>query len=112
MQEIHRDHVTVPPPSFLVLGHSFLTPVQGLLYTSEGEVRDDIQETFDVSGARVLTFQGHPEFTKQVSIDIIEAIDKLGLASKALVAQGKQRAGGRDEGLEVGRSVWKFLGVN
>ncbi len=71
-----------------------------------------VEETFDVSRARVLTFQGHPEFTKDVSVEIIEAIDKLGLANKGLTAQGKRRAGDRDDGRKVGRSVWNFLGVN
>jgi len=109
VQEIHRDHVTVLPPSFLVLGHSALTPVQGLIFMNE---RDAEKESFDVSKARVLTFQGHPEFTKDISVEIIEAIDKLGLANKGLTAQGKRRAGDRDDGRKVGRSVWKFLGVN
>ncbi|KLO18257.1 class I glutamine amidotransferase-like protein [Schizopora paradoxa] len=111
VQEIHRDHVTKPPPSFLVLGHSALSPVQGLLFIDDGVVESD-SATIDLSSARILTFQGHPEFTKDVSVEIIEAISKLGLASEALAIQGIQRAGDKDQGRDVGRSVWKFLRVH
>jgi len=112
VQEIHRDHVIVSPSSFLVLGHSDLSPVQGLMFLSDQDGLVDGETPPRTSKARVLTFQGHPEFTQENSIDIIEAIEKMGLASKAITARGKRSAGDSDNGLEVGKSVWKFLGVH
>ena len=60
----------------------------------------------------MLTVQGHPEFSAQISRDIIKAFQKLGVVKNDDAEIGKVMAEKENDGVEViGKAIWKFFGV-
>lgn len=89
--EVHQDIVFDIPRGFKSIGSTQLAPVQGLYQ------RD-----------RVLTFQGHPEFTLAFLVDLLDARSKAGKFTDEQVKRFETRLIA-DQGVEITRVILKFL---
>ena len=88
---MHRDIVYDCPKGVELIGHSPRCEVQGMYAKN-----------------RLITIQGHPEFTKEIVSSIIDARESI--LGPDVVADGRARAGREHEGLGVlGRAVWRVL---
>ncbi|KAK9234633.1 class I glutamine amidotransferase-like protein [Lipomyces kononenkoae] len=92
LQQMHRDHVAVPPPGMHVFATSEMSPVQGLY--EEG---------------KVLTLQGHPEFNEEVARSLVETVIARGMLSDAEGKNALDRVVVPNHGNDVGRAVVRFL---
>ncbi|THH07008.1 hypothetical protein EW145_g3685 [Phellinidium pouzarii] len=109
IQQMHRDHVPYVPPSFLSLGSSPVSPVQGLIRPYSSEPPNKIA---DPANIHIFTVQGHPEFTADIVNAIINAREKSGAMSTEVVQDGRSRAARKHEGIgAIGRAIWRVLGV-
>ncbi|GAD98192.1 hypothetical protein PVAR5_6883 [Paecilomyces variotii No. 5] len=92
LQQMHRDIVFSYPPNVTPLGSSPRCAVQGMY-----------------SPGRFISVQGHPEFTKEIISDIIEARSKAGIFSDDESKDAMARAGNQNDGIAVGVAFLKFL---
>ncbi|KAK9377605.1 class I glutamine amidotransferase-like protein [Lipomyces chichibuensis] len=92
LQQMHRDHVAVPPPGMHVFATSERSPVQGLY--KEG---------------KVLTLQGHPEFNEEVARSSVELRIVSGSLSEAEGNDALARVSIQNHGADVGKAVVRFL---
>ncbi|KAK9369849.1 class I glutamine amidotransferase-like protein [Lipomyces kononenkoae] len=92
LQQMHRDHVTAPPPGMHILAASEMSHVQGLY--EEG---------------KVLTLQGHPEFNDEVVRGSVENLIARGMLGEADGKNALDRAAIPNHGTDVGKAVVRFL---
>jgi hypothetical protein len=108
IQQMHRDHVPVVPPSFHLLGSTDLTRNQGMVRFSDSDARlpgpDD-----PIPQIHILTVQGHPEFTTGIVNNIITVRREGGAMDKDTAEDGWARAGERNDGDSIGRVIWDVL---
>lgn len=89
---MHRDIVFSYPQNVTPLGSSPRCAVQGMY-----------------SPRRFISVQGHPEFTKEIISDIIEARSKAGIFTDEESKDAMARAGNENDGIAVGVAFLKFL---
>ncbi|KAH7912885.1 class I glutamine amidotransferase-like protein [Hygrophoropsis aurantiaca] len=130
IQEVHRDHVPSIPTSqgFYSLGSSPLTLNQGMVKFSTPTTAPELASPSALlTNIRVLTLQGHPEFTAALVCTVADVREEAGVfgagaagtdsaesraKKNASVAQeGRERAVREHDGLWIGRVVWDILGV-
>ena len=103
---MHRDHVPEVPPSFHLLGSSSVAPNQGMVQLYPG-ASPDAPTPSDV---HIFTVQGHPEFHKQITEEIVKARHSTGLLSAEIVQDFQRRAEWRNDGVGVvGKTIWEIL---
>lgn len=99
--QMHRDHlVTLPVSPFPQLPNEILEitgetdtcAVQGL-YTPR----------------KVITVQGHPEYTQDIMQIIIETRASQGIFHQELAKDGLRRAGDKNDGTAIAASFLRFL---
>ena len=88
---MHRDVVTAHPPGMQPLGHSPRCDVQGMY-----------------APRRVLTVQGHPEFTTDIMEELLELRKGTGLFNEELFGSGMER-NKVDDGVFIAQAFYKFL---
>lgn len=89
---MHRDIVFSYPPNVIPLGSSPRCAVQGMYLPR-----------------RFISVQGHPEFTKEIISDILEARAKAGIFAGEEFKDAMARVGNENDGLTVGVAFLKFL---
>ena len=89
---MHRDVVMAYPPDVLPLGRSPTCEVQGML----------------VPG-RVITVQGHPEFTEEIVRELLETRHRQGIFSDEVFEEAEQRLGRKQDGVVVAEAILRFL---
>ena len=102
---MHRDHVPYPPPSSHLLGHSPVTPVQGYIipYSESTSLSDP-------SNIHVFAVQGHPEFTSDIVIPLLDLREQSKLLTPELAKDGRERAIRPHDGVTiVGKTIWRIL---
>ncbi|KAI9459060.1 class I glutamine amidotransferase-like protein [Boletus coccyginus] len=127
IQQSHRDHVPTLPPTAHLLGSTDIAPIQGMAIFDPAAtpLPADLASDSDVpsialTSIRVLTVQGHPEFTEPIISKMLGA--RVGLLGQELVNEARLRAGGipgrqYPDGLacdgvgRVGKAIWGVLGV-
>ncbi|PWZ02225.1 hypothetical protein BCV70DRAFT_198500 [Testicularia cyperi] len=136
IQQVHRDHVVDVPPDFA--GESFInlasterSPIQALVlkYPTEAPPLPSTAQTsaymaFDVEDSEtassgphplrslhVLTFQGHPEFDREIVENIIEVRTEMGIVTGSLREEALANAKKPHDGLKIGRAILAMLGV-
>ncbi|KAK9453313.1 class I glutamine amidotransferase-like protein [Dipodascopsis uninucleata] len=92
LQEMHRDHVSIPPRDIHVFGRTERSPVQGFFV-----------------GGRLLTFQGHPEFNKDVTVSLVNDLLKNGKITSAEAEDAISRAQLKNHGNLAGKAIIRFL---
>ncbi|KAK9473172.1 class I glutamine amidotransferase-like protein [Dipodascopsis tothii] len=88
LHEMHQDHVDRAPPGVDVIASSPTSPVQGL-YRAD----------------KLLTFQGHPEFSGDVTESLSEIVRQKGDVDDATADDAIARTRVRDHGPYVGQRV-------
>ncbi|KAF4566302.1 hypothetical protein EYR36_011720 [Pleurotus pulmonarius] len=107
IHQMHRDHVPAVPPGFTLLGSTPVAYNQGMVqYASD-------QGSHGLADIRIITVQGHPEFTKPIVDAIVEARSKNGVIGESMVEDYRKREDWRNDGVSViGKAFWKILGVD
>ncbi len=92
---MHKDLITQYPPHITELGSSGLCKVQGMY----------------VPG-RVLTVQGHPEFTEEIVAELLERRRRQGIFGEEVYGEAMGRVGLRQDGEVVAGAFLRFLGCD
>lgn len=92
IQQMHRDQAIGLPEGAMLLASTDICPNQGFL----------------VPG-RVITVQGHPEFTAEIMEEILEARQAIGLFPEGVYESGMARRGDDHDGVLMARVFLKFL---
>ena len=90
--QIHKDIVFDYPPGVQPLGSTRKCKCQGMLVPE-----------------RVVTVQGHPEFTEEIMAQLLDSCYKRSAFSDDEYREAMVRVGKRHEGLLVGRRFIEFL---
>ena len=93
---MHRDHVPMSPPNAHILGSTDVTANQGMVIfdpTSAPDLDSDMPRlSVPLTSIRVLTVQGHPEFTESIMSKVLDA--RVGRLGEGLFKEARLRAGG------------------
>ncbi|KAL8902533.1 MAG: hypothetical protein Q9207_004609 [Kuettlingeria erythrocarpa] len=92
IHQMHRDIVFDYPAGVQPLGTTGLCKVQGMF----------------VPG-RVMTVQGHPEFTEEILVEILEVRHEQGVFGDEIYEEAMKRVGRRHDGVMVGKRFVEFL---
>ncbi|EST05465.1 Glutamine amidotransferase [Kalmanozyma brasiliensis GHG001] len=136
IQQVHKDHVPELPPDFA--GESFenlasteISPIQSLIlrYPTEAPplastaqasayMAFDIEDSETASSGpnplrsmHLLSFQGHPEFDREIVENIIEVRTEMGIVTGELREKSLVNAKKPHDGLKLGRAILAMLGV-
>lgn len=88
---MHRDIVYEIPSGVEQIAHSPLCKNQGMY-----------------AKGRLITVQGHPEFTDEIVTEVLEGRHASGVFDDAMYKDGMQRVGNRHDGVIVGKAFIKF----
>ena len=89
---MHRDIVFDYPPDVEPLGSSPRCKVQGMY-----------------SKNRLITVQGHPEFSKDIVTELLETRHKQGIFGDEVYEDGLARVGKDHDGVAVAKAFLRFL---
>lgn len=105
---MHRDHVPAVLPGFEILGSTDVCNNQGMVrYTPDGSGK-----LAKLSDIRILTVQGHPEFTKSIVAKVVGIRTDKGIFTPEFARDAIRRNELRNDGVEViARVIWKILGA-
>lgn len=92
IQQMHRDQAYGVPDGATLLASTDICPNQGFL----------------VPG-KVITVQGHPEFTGEIMGEILESRHAIGLFPDGLYESGMERRAEEHDGEALARVFLKFL---
>jgi GMP synthase-like glutamine amidotransferase len=92
LQQMHRDEVVGLPEGAEPLGATDKCVTQGFILPG-----------------RVLTVQGHPEFTEEIVTEILEARHQAKIFGDDVFRSGMERVGKAHDGIEVARAFLRFL---
>ena len=108
IQEMHKDHVPAVLPGFDLLGSTDVCNNQGMVrYISDVPAR--LEKLSDI---RILTVQGHPEFTKSIVVKVVGIRTDKGIFTPEFARDAIRRNELRNDGVEViARAIWKILGA-
>ncbi|KAH9896838.1 class I glutamine amidotransferase-like protein [Cubamyces lactineus] len=106
LEQMHRDHVPRVPPNFRLLGSTSVAPNQGMVQLYPDASPDSVSP----ADVHIFTVQGHPEFHKKITEEIVKARHATGVLSDELVDDYQRRADWRNDGPGVvGKTLWEIL---
>ncbi|KAI0325131.1 class I glutamine amidotransferase-like protein [Cubamyces sp. BRFM 1775] len=106
LEQMHRDHVPKVPPNFHLLGSTSVAPNQGMVQLYPGASPESVSP----ADVHIFTVQGHPEFHKRITEEIVKARHSTGALSDELVGDYQRRADWRNDGPGVvGKTLWEIL---
>ncbi|PPQ70425.1 hypothetical protein CVT24_013175 [Panaeolus cyanescens] len=108
LQQLHRDHVVQTPPNFEVLGSSPITPIQGMVRFRRGRERSGIRSEAE-DEIQFLTTQGHPEFSEDLTMTVVDAFVVDGMMDAETAAAAKARRGHHVDSDGVGKAMWNVI---
>jgi len=114
IQQIHADEVKTVPDGFELLASSKKCKVQMLVKEYEGEPPNFKHRTCSpgiYKNMHIYTTQGHPEWSKEVIIPLVDDFEKDGKFSKEIADEGRRLAEQSDDAEILGNSILRFLGV-
>lgn len=88
---MHKDMVYEVPSEVEQLAHSPVCANQGMY-----------------AKGRLITVQGHPEFTDEIVTELLEARHASGVFDDTMYKDGMNRVGSRHDGVAVGKAFVKF----
>lgn len=89
---MHRDAVFAYPAGAVPLAETDVCPVQGMLIPG-----------------KVVTVQGHPEFTEGIVREILEARHAIAIFSDEVYKSGIDRVANDHDGVAIARAFIKFM---
>jgi GMP synthase-like glutamine amidotransferase len=89
---MHQDIIYAYPQNVIPLGSSPRCEVQGMY-----------------SRGRLVTIQGHPEFTDEIVTEIIKSRAQLGILGKEQAQDALARVGNHHDGIAIGAAFLRFL---
>lgn len=89
---MHKDIVFDYPPGVQPLGSTSRCKVQGMFVP-----------------VRVITVQGHPEFTEEILVEILEVRHEQGVFGDEMYDEAMKTAGRKHDGVMVGKRFIEFL---
>ncbi|KAL7627320.1 hypothetical protein AAE478_001512 [Parahypoxylon ruwenzoriense] len=92
IHQMHRDVVFSYPPGAVPLARTELCPVQAMYIPR-----------------RLITVQGHPEFTEDIVREILEMRRYGGILSENIFEDGMRRVANKHDGVAVARAFLRFL---
>ncbi|KAF2458934.1 class I glutamine amidotransferase-like protein [Lineolata rhizophorae] len=92
LYQLHRDIVYEYPPGVEPLGSSAKCAVQGMYQKG-----------------RLITVQGHPEFTKDIMMELFEVRHDMGILDDVIFGDAMSRVGHAHDGVVVSAAFLKFL---
>ncbi|KAL1836506.1 hypothetical protein VTJ49DRAFT_5064 [Mycothermus thermophilus] len=92
IQQMHRDQVLGLPEGAQLLASTDVCPNHGFLIPG-----------------RVITVQGHPEFTADIMREILDLRHEAGIFPDDVYASGVERNGDHHDGVLVARAILRFL---
>ena len=105
---MHRDHVPSIPPKFQLLGSTEKSPVQGMVLPNASAT-----EITSLSDIHILCVQGHPEFTADIVLKLVDTREASGVFDGSTARDARHRAGLEHDGIEViGKVIWKLFGLS
>ncbi|KAH9173859.1 class I glutamine amidotransferase-like protein [Lactarius sanguifluus] len=109
IQQMHRDHVPVTPPSFHLLGSTTITKNQGMvLFSDPGAPLPTLDAP--IPQIHVLTLQGHPEFTAEIVKEVVKARSESGAMDRETAENAWPRADWHNDGVSlIGKAIWRVL---
>ncbi|KAI0635143.1 class I glutamine amidotransferase-like protein [Trametes polyzona] len=106
LEQMHRDHVPAVPPSFHLLGSTDVSVNQGMVQLYPNASPENVAP----ENIHIFTVQGHPEFHKAITQEIVRARHSTGALDKSLVEDYERRADWRNDGPSVvGKVLWDML---
>ena len=67
------------------------------------------QSVSTLADVRIITLQGHPEFSPDIATNLINVREKGGILSKELAERSRGYAALHDEGLAIGAAFLELL---
>jgi hypothetical protein len=105
---MHRDHVPEVPPDFHLIGSTKISKNQGMVrfaFKAPAPASDE-----PLPPVHIFSVQGHPEFTKEIVHEIVEARTASGILDSSTASLARKRAEWRNDGPSVvGRAIWDIL---
>ena len=92
IHQMHRDIVFTHPPSVEALGHTSRCDVQGMYEKN-----------------RLISVQGHPEFSKDIVGEIVQRRYDQGIFDDAMYKEAMGRVGKSHDGVAVSAAFLRFL---
>lgn len=89
---MHKDIVYTLPPDVELLGSTSLCHIHGMYRKG-----------------RLISVQGHPEFTKDIVTEIVETRHSLGVFDDATASDALARVGKHHDGVVVAQAFLRFL---
>ncbi|SCV69457.1 BQ2448_2477 [Microbotryum intermedium] len=106
VHQMHRDHVPSLPSGFEVLGSTPICPIHGMVkYSSTAS------SSANLSDIEVLTLQGHPEFSPDIVLKVIEVRAERGVFDPEMAEKSRAQARESDEGVRIGEIVLRIIGL-
>lgn len=100
---MHQDHVpALPSDKFGLLGSTPVCTVQGMVSPASPASLQEVQ---------IFTVQGHPEFSPELVLEIIDAREAKGILTKEFAEQSRADARLHDEGVPLGVVILTILGL-
>lgn len=91
------DHVPGVPEGFEVLGTTSICPNHSMVRRRRGNL-----------GA-IITLQGHPEFTPEIVLKIIDRRESMGIISEEIADESRRHAQTHDAGVAIARLLLKIM---
>lgn len=89
---MHRDEVGAYPEGAEPLAENSVCSIQGMLIPG-----------------RVITVQGHPEFTEGIVREILDSRQAAGIFPEGIYEGGIERVGNQHDGVEIAQAFLRFL---
>ncbi|KDE04816.1 hypothetical protein MVLG_04780 [Microbotryum lychnidis-dioicae p1A1 Lamole] len=108
IHQMHRDHVPSLPSGFELLGSTPICSIHGMVkYSSSAPP----PPSANLSDIEVLTLQGHPEFSPDIVLKVIQVRAERGVFDPEMAEKSRAHARGSDEGVRIGEVVLRIIGL-
>ncbi|SGY76962.1 BQ5605_C005g03535 [Microbotryum silenes-dioicae] len=108
IHQMHRDHVPSLPSGFELLGSTPICSIHGMVKYSSSAPSPPSANLSDIE---VLTLQGHPEFSPDIVLKVIQVRAERGVFDPEMAEKSRAHARGSDEGVRIGEVVLRIIGL-
>ncbi|SCZ97184.1 BZ3500_MvSof-1268-A1-R1_Chr4-2g07045 [Microbotryum saponariae] len=108
IHQMHRDHVPSLPSGFELLGSTPMCSIHGMVKYFSSAPSPPSANLGDIE---VLTLQGHPEFSPDIVLKVIEVRAERGVFDPEMAEKSRAHARESDEGVRIGEVVLRIIGL-
>jgi len=111
IQQMHRDHVPEVPESCHLLASTSVTHNQGFIkFYPSTTPPSDLSSPINLKTIQIFTVQGHPEFTKRIVHQLVEARSATGVIDKETADRARSRTDWPNDGVDrIGKVIWGIM---